>query len=145
MNNFMGDLVARQLPDPRFWEIYESFTYRVGDPNGKAFVKIPRGFVTDFASVPRGLWNLFPPASGRYSKGAVVHDLLYKRGWIEVDQHRRFITRADADQIFREAMEVAGCNWFTRHAIYAAVRLGGGATWKRYREADNEAPVEKAG
>lgn len=143
MNGFMGDLVAKQLDDPRYWMIYIPFTYRVGDPNGDMFVNIPRGFVTDFASIPRGLWNVFPPATSKFSKAAVVHDLLYKRGYIERAKHHVKLSRKECDDILMEAMDVAGCSWLTRHVIYAGVRVGGWKPWNAYRKADYER-VEQA-
>lgn len=139
MNNFLGDLCVKYI-DGKHWEVTEGFTYRVGEPNGRAFVRIPKGFVTDFASMPLNV--IFRSPGGKWDKPAVVHDLLYRRGWIEHEQHRQIITREDADQIFREAMEVADVDPFRRTIIYAGVRLGGGKTWARYREADH---VEKAG
>ena len=141
MNGYTGDLIAQQLDDGdgRHWRIYHTFTYRIGEANGTAYVRVPKGFVTDFASIPRGLWNLWPPASGKYAKAAVVHDVLYRRGYVESDQHRRYVTRSEADAIFKEAMGVSECGWFTTNAIYLGVRLGGSAAWDKYRSADSEA------
>lgn len=136
VNNFCGDLLVRYI-DGTHWEVAQGFTYRVGSPNGAAFIRIPAGFVTDFASMPFGV--VFKSPGGKWDKPAIVHDLLYRRGWIEVDQHRRTITRAEADQVFREAMEVAGVDSIRRTIIYAGVRLGGGPAWTRHREADDVA------
>lgn len=135
-NRFLGDLIARQLDDGYHWEVYQGFTYRIGAPNGCQYVSIPKGFVTDFASIPRGLWNIFPPAAGKHSKAAVVHDCMYKTGHISVDgrDDPRPITRGEADDIFLEAMEVAGVNWFARRIIYAGVRVGGWKAWARHRK-----------
>lgn len=85
------------------------------------FITVPKGFVTDYASVPRGLWNLFPP-HGKYSAGAVIHDYLYRRTLLD----RKF-----CDRVFLEAMELLGVNWFSRHTIYRGVRLFGGAARQR--------------
>jgi hypothetical protein len=137
MNNFMGPLTVSYI-DGRHWCVVDGFTYRVGDPQGRYFITIPRGFVTDFASMPLNI--VFRSPGGKWDKPAVVHDLLYRRGWIEHEQHRRPITRAEADQVFREAMEVAGVDPIRRTLIYAGVRLGGGKTWNAYREAER---VEK--
>lgn len=82
---------------------------------------VPVGFETDYASVPRGLWNLFPP-NGKYAPGAVVHDYLYRRTLLD---------RKVCDQILMEAMQVLGVSWLTRHLIYRAVRLFGGAARKQ--------------
>lgn len=90
------------------------------------------GFVTDYASVPRGLWNLFPP-NGEYVPAAVIHDWLYRR---------TIIDRKICDRVFLEAMSCLGVSWFTRRTIYLAVRLFGGGA--RTREIPND-DLEKAG
>lgn len=84
-------------------------------------IHVPEGFITDFASVPRGLWNLFPP-QGEYSRAAVVHDFLYRC----TDVERRF-----CDAVFLEAMRLLGVGWFTRRLMYRAVRLFGGRARKK--------------
>lgn len=84
-------------------------------------VTVPVDFVTDFASIPRILWNLYPP-TGSYGKAAVIHDFLYRTGATK--------TRKLADQTFREAMTVLGVNRFTKAILYSGVRLGGGSSYK---------------
>jgi hypothetical protein len=138
VNNFTGKLIVEHIDDGKRWRVVHGFTYRVGDPNSEMFVTIPRDFVTDFASFPLGI--VFQSPGGKWDKAAVVHDLLYRRGWIERARHRVTLTRKDCDDIFRDAMQVAGVGWFPRHVIYLGVRLGGSTTWNTYRRAD----VEKA-
>lgn len=110
----------------------------------KGTVYVPAGFKTDLASIPRGLWNIFPKL-GTYDAAAVTHDWLYHAGtyvWVSgighIDRvettHTETLTREQADKVFLEAMEVSGVGWFTRRTLYLAVRLGGGGTWNRYRE-----------
>jgi hypothetical protein len=84
-------------------------------------IEIEENFDTDYASVPRGLWNLYPP-DGPYSPAAWIHDWLY---WYQP------CTREEADKVILEAMTALGIGWITRHVIYRAVRLGGGGPWKR--------------
>jgi len=76
-------------------------------------VCVPEGFVTDFASVPRPLWPIFPP-TGIYDRAAVVHDYLCSQ-----DTCGRFM----ADAVFREAMRELGVPWWRRVAMYWGVRL----------------------
>jgi len=85
---------------------------------------VPAGYCTDFASVPRWLWWLFPPR-GRWNRAAIVHDYLYER---HVD---RFV----ADAMFRAGMKDLGVPWLPRLAMYYAVRLFGGFTssWRKGR------------
>src|SRR5690348_11529740 len=39
-------------------------------------VKVPIGFVTDFASIPRVFWTMLPK-DGLYTYPAIIHDFLY--------------------------------------------------------------------
>ena len=89
-------------------------------------IEVEAGFDTDYASVPRGLWNLYPP-DGEYTEAAVIHDFLY---WHQaLCEGGLPITRKQADTVFLEAMTALGIGWFTRHVLYRAVRLGGGRPW----------------
>lgn len=95
---------------------------------------VPRGFDTDFASVPRALWSIYPPF-GSYQQAAVIHDFLYYEQRLGEEP----LTRAQADAIFLSAMESTNVGWLTRKIIYSAVRVGGWVYWnKRYKEIKNE-------
>jgi hypothetical protein len=76
---------------------------------------VPAGFRTDYASVPRFFWRIFPPA-GRHGRAAVLHDWLYVEGTCP-----RFF----ADAMFRVAMETLGVPLWQRFLMYAAVRAFG--------------------
>jgi hypothetical protein len=97
------------------WKLEEPFVYHVGSENSADVITVERGFITDFASVPRIFWAFYPP-HGAYAPAAVVHDWLYAR---------RLRPRAEADRIFLEAMAVLGVPWLRRHLLYIAVRIGG--------------------
>ena len=84
-------------------------------------IEVPAGFETDFASVPRVLWSLFPPI-GLYAKAAVVHDYLYVTHAVD---------RRTADDILLEACEALGVPMLTRKLLYLAVRIFGAAGWRR--------------
>lgn len=99
--------------------------YRVGHADSGEIIVVPEGFETDFASIPWGLWNLFPPL-GPYARPAIVHDYLYDVGG---QVPGRCYTRKQADHIFREAMEVVGIPEWRRQVMYRAVRLGGASGW----------------
>ncbi len=116
--NFASPLQLEWI-DGHDWRLLSGFTYSttIGD---LGTIIVPAGFVTDFASVPRGLWNLFPP-TGTYGKAAVIHDALYRMSGV-----RRDI----ADQVFLEAMGCLGVSWLTRHTIYSAVRTFGRGAYK---------------
>jgi hypothetical protein len=84
--------------------------------SGGVTIHVPVGFRTDFASVPRGLWNLFPPA-GPYAPAAVIHDYLC--------EHPERCSRFLADAVFREVMREIGVPWYVRLPVYYAVRTYG--------------------
>lgn len=88
-------------------------------------LKIPKGFVTDLASVPRLFRSLFP-AHGSHSPAAIVHDYLYQmKGKIP----SKNLTRKQCDQVFLEAMKILNVPFWKRHLMYRAVRLGGWTHW----------------
>lgn len=100
--------------------------------------RIPAGFKTDFASVPKVLWWILPP-HGKHAKAAVVHDWLYvvrpevratKLGntWT-ASTYTRHVTRREADGVFRRIMKECGVGWLRRYIMWAGVRLGGWVSW----------------
>lgn len=123
--------------DGRRWRLLENFTY-IDDRDSEAdrcFVDVPGGFVTDFASVPRGLWNLAPP--DEFAKPAVIHDWLYFKGSVVSSEGDvEPITRMHADAIFRRALADTGVGKMRRWILWSAVRTGGGSRWQRYRAQD---------
>lgn len=83
-------------------------------------VEVPKGFVTDFASVPRVFWSLFR-ADGDYAYAATLHDFLY---W---QQDR---SKAEADSIFRYAMDDLKITDAKAYTLYKAVDLLGSSAWE---------------
>jgi len=119
VSSFTTPLLIEYL-DGREYRLLSGFDY-VTDVEQLGCIRVPAGFLTDFASIPRGLWNLMPP-TGEYGKAAVIHDYLYRCTLLD---------RKVCDQILMEAMQVLGVSWFTRQMIYRAVRLFGGFARKR--------------
>jgi hypothetical protein len=79
-------------------------------------IEVPKGFRTDFASVPRmiGAYLMF---GGKGKRAAVIHDWLYSGGLA--------VTREQADAVFKEALRVSGYSAFTIWMMHAGVRVGG--------------------
>lgn len=116
---FLDPLILEYI-DGRTWKVVNEFIYRT-DVDSLQSVKVPAGFVTDFASVPRILWRVLPP-TGMYGKAAVVHDYLYRTPG--------FASKADADRVFLEAMTALGVGWWTCTIMYQGVRCFGGGSYK---------------
>ena len=116
---FKSPMVASPTGDGKYWVLQEPLEYI--QPNTNQRFVVPRGFVTDLASVPRLFWTVFPPC-GKYTTAAVLHDYLY---WVQSDN----CDRECADEILLIAMDEANVDLVSRNAIYAAVRAGGGSSW----------------
>ena len=114
---FPLELYTKLLEDGTSDELTAPFVYV---SLAGAWIEVPKGFVTDWASVPWICRVLFP-VRGRYSKAAVVHDYL-----CSLARDRR--GEQLADQIFLEIMEVLGVNWLQRRLMYRAVSL-----WDSYK------------
>jgi hypothetical protein len=82
-------------------------------------VTVPRGFVTDLATIPEYFWWALPPY-GKYGHAAILHDWLY---WDQVTSRRV------ADRVFDVAMEEMAVPLPLRKAMWAAVRVYGGGYW----------------
>ncbi len=111
----------RLLTEPLVWS-----------PHAGSIITVPGDskFYTDFASIPRFLWPIWPPF-GDYEAAAVLHDFLYYSGTT---------TREEADKVFRDVMiwlnkqdgyDISG---FTRWSLYRGVRMGGWVAWNNYRD-----------
>lgn len=118
MSKFLTDLRVKSLND-REWLLLDDLVYASDVMGG--LITVPTGFITDLASVPR-LPLAYLLAGGKANRPAVVHDFLY----VEL-----IGTRAQADAVFLEAMEVDGQSWWRRRLMYTAVRLGGWAPYNR--------------
>jgi hypothetical protein len=105
-----------------YWCVVNTFRYFIGSPNSKMWVEVPKGYLTDGASIPRPFWNILPPW-GRYGQAAIVHDYLCDYGLVLVDGEFREITRAETDRILSESMVVLGVPALKRSIIMSGVNL----------------------
>jgi len=100
--------------------LIEQLTYR--HPSG--LFKVPIGFSTDFASIPRIFQRILPKLD-RHIRAAILHDWLYLAGED---------TRQHADGIFLDGMRDLGVSWLKRRTIYSATRAFGWIAWNRHRK-----------
>ena len=114
---FETPVIASPFADGTYWYLREPLVWRAFD--GRVVV-VPAGFVTDFASVPKAVWNVLPKWE-KCGPGAVVHDYLY---WQQEQP------REKADKYFLEAMSDNKVGWIKRKTIYGAVWLFGGLSWR---------------
>jgi hypothetical protein len=102
----------------KFWITVEDMTYVMGSTNVR--IVVPKGFVTDFASIPQALWSLGLSPQGQYSRAAVVHDFLY---WSQG------CTRAQSDRLSVIAMKESNVSSFNEAVVYQGVDKGGKGSW----------------
>jgi len=80
-------------------------------------IKIPEGFVSDGASIPRIFWMfLYSQFNPKILTGAVIHDFLYREGQIN---------RMAADKLARKIWKLHGVGNFRAELMYYALRLLG--------------------
>lgn len=108
---FLTELDVRLKDDDSIWVLESPLIY-YSPLVGK--VEVPKGFETDFASVPR-----IPVAYWLYGSRAhregVIHDFLFRKDCIP---RPSFMT---ANKVFLEAMECRGKPWYVRWPMYSAV------------------------
>lgn len=109
-----------RLLDGYWFELLSPFEFHVGAYPSADVIRVPAGFVTDLASIPRWLWSLIPP-DGKYAKAAIVHDYLYTQA---------IGTKSYADDIFLEAMTVLGVPTWKRKVMHTAVIFFGRGSYK---------------
>lgn len=96
-------------------------------PSTLMFMTVPKGFVTDLASIPDSLQWAFKP-DGYYAPAAAVHDLLYQKtadGEYPDTQNGKlnaYIDKDFADRMFLLVMEKLGVGYITRTSFYLAVK-----------------------
>lgn len=136
MSSFTTRLEVSPMPDGRRWKLIRTFSYDVGRKGSGVTIKVPAGFITDFASSPPAVWWLIPPW-GKYGKAAIIHDYLYQNHRYRSQAQRMSspliklpVTRKYADDIFREAMIVLGVAPWRCSLMYWGVRAFGWLAWK---------------
>ena len=80
-------------------------------------VVVPKGFVSDGATIPRIFWAILPPVD-RYFPAALVHDYLLGQ-----------VDRDEADAAFKESLKLLNIRRYRIYSMYGAVRLY--SNWKK--------------
>jgi len=126
----------------RQWELVEDYVMYIPWLNITLFV--PKGFVFDFASIPKPFWSVMSPV-GTLMWGSVPHDFGYKYGGllhqIDIDDAyiiTQFITcsKSDLDTLLADITKCAcglkGPGFIARTILW----LGGLPTWWAARKAN---------
>ena len=118
---------VRAFGDNKFWITVEDMVYVIGSTDDR--IVVPKGFVTDFASIPQALWSLGLTPYGQYSRATIVHDYLY---WSQS------CTRAQSDRLLVIAMKESRVSAFDEILVYEGVDKGGMGPWNANAAERNE-------
>lgn len=124
------NLVLTPLSDGRRWRVRKMFAYWITPPDEDATsfrVTVFTGFITDFASIPRILWIIFPPW-GKYGPAAIIHDYIYAYHK-EPGSTCCGFDRSMADKIFLWVMQDYAVNPIIRYILYLGVCLFSYTAW----------------
>ena len=137
-NSFFAALTVKLEPlqDGRRWRLLEPFWFHLMMKGISCKITVSAGFVTDFASVPRPFWFLYPPAGTKgnpYGIAALFHDWLCAHRKIA----GRVITFSQANSVFLEIMLYLGCRRTLAWTMYLAVQGPfGWWLWKKRKVED---------
>lgn len=93
----------------------QSLKKALDERRGELYLEVPKGFQTDFGTIPLVFQSLISPI-GKPTKSFVVHDYLC------VCAQEGKLSRKLADRIFLECMKIQKVRWLKRTIIYYAVR-----------------------
>ena len=123
--SFVGQLKYEKVKDKQsfvgqpVYRLTEEFGYKtdiVPNLNKEYKILCPRGFETDFASVPSWIFFL-RPRNGKWAKASVIHDRACQLA------SNKVLSYKTADKIFYYAMLEDEASKFTASFMYFWVRL----------------------
>ena len=155
-----------KITEPKFEFVRGTYNFNLIDDWCYTYhgynVIVPRGFITDLASIPRFLWPIISP-NGPLRYGAIGHDLFYQYGFLlarfnpaQIYPERSMLLRQRykekfgpyvpvfvgenqkfGDVMFKEVNRSASVNTLNivqNNAAYLALRCFGFKAWNQYRK-----------
>ncbi len=115
------------------WRDY-TVRFKLDNEDEPREITVPRGMLTDLASVPRVARSVVGRV-GPHLEASIVHDFLYI-AWQDLEgRGPRDEDREFADELMRVALEEAGVSGWQRFLIYRAVSWFGGGAYRREDDA----------
>jgi hypothetical protein len=130
MGKFVTGLDVRKLSE-REWQLINPFVYN-SDTVG--MIIVPKGFVTNFGSVPR-LPFMYAAFGGVGDQACTLHDWLYAAPHETFAGSGAIVDRVTADKVLRGVIkECMRDSWtitrsLTAWAMWVGVRFGGKSHW----------------
>lgn len=111
-----------QKSGPQLWTLTDDLIFFSALYRG--YLRVPSGFVTNFASIPRIFWRIFPPVD-IYDAAAVIHDAGYNNCLQTIMGARVFTIKKVADDLFLEGMLALGVDESKANLMYDLVKVFG--------------------
>jgi hypothetical protein len=118
-----NELQLKPKGDGKTFILTEEYSFYLTE-NHNRIIRVPEGFESDGASVPK-MFQWLIPRWGTHGKAAVLHDYLYRN---------RLVKRDRADKIMLDAMIILEVPKWKRQAIYRSVRLFGWCVYFQVRK-----------
>jgi hypothetical protein len=120
---FKNKLKIEAVQGEDFYILTSRFTYitNLGDK-----IIVPKGFKTNFASVPRFAKFYIDDSHWTIRPGSVIHDYLYSASSAKLG-----FTRKQADEVLLESMLGLGMRKTQALVIYLTLRLFGGPNYEK--------------
>jgi len=130
--------IASVFIGKRFWLLEENYYLYV--PSLGGYVFIPKGFISDFASIPKCFWLIMSP-TGILLMGSLPHDFGYQYGVLLVcytekstvyQEHT--VTKAMLDSLLAELATLTCGVSLPGWTAKTLLTLGGWLAWNKYRK-----------
>lgn len=116
---FKSNLIVRRIIGIKnTWQLKETLIWK-----DEKFVRVPKNFIFDFASVPLFFQRVFPKSGARYDRASCLHDWLYAT---------ELYSREKCDEIFYKAMKADKVPKWKAKIMFYAVRIFGGLVWRKH-------------
>lgn len=110
-------------PDDILFELYCDVDLEFSFRNKLYKVTIPKGFRTNFASVPKKFRNVISNVS-MFNKCYLLHDYIYSKDCL------LSFSKSDADVMLRRNLEDFGMDFVDRWTVYFSVKYFAKKHWK---------------
>lgn len=108
------------------WELVYSFT--VVTILNKIKITVPRGYTTDFASVPQVLWNILPPIN-KSNRAFLLHDYWYDNRLFEKTYGAKEARLMADQELYNRLQEIEPDKPIRNYIMYLACRWFGKTWW----------------
>lgn len=124
---------ASLMLEKDYWYLKTGLKVDITIGNDLYEVNIPKGYLTDGATVPRILWSICPKWD-RSHKAVILHDYLCEYRIVTINGVPTQISREEVDRLFLFALRYEGLTKLKYSLMYGAVRAQATVRGSRFVE-----------